>query len=237
MAYINSPQEGKRLEGEPLPRLLQIGEDVLVFEGQDKPGQYQMEGFYREDQLVLKQLAGIAAQVSWHNRSGNGATGQNFADPFNMLPEQTRYWRSKHIFTAQVHLTDEMFETLWLQEEGRFMQSSKSANRQQKPQVEHAHLVVIELARIIKLEVATPIGTYKAGPESLVANPITFNKFQPYGWEFFSASAPVAKHLFVPDEAEVDVLQARFIIETPFFKRDFAGPPSDVVPARPLVGV
>ncbi|HUP26497.1 MAG TPA: hypothetical protein VM124_02530 [Candidatus Limnocylindrales bacterium] len=196
-----------------MPRLLVPDEDIMVFEGIKKAGQQGPPGFYREDELVLSHF-GLNAHISWQNRYRRGVKAEEMTDPWIMSPK-VKHGRSNLLFTATLDVLPETFAKAWEQDQAVFVHSPTSIELRQTPQTEHRGLLVRRLFSGLKLAVNTQAGTYVAAPERrpVMDVPLTFCQFRPFGWELLGDTASDARYLYAPDEANLGILSAHFMVD------------------------
>lgn len=118
------------------PRLIELAQEVPVFEGLEQPNSVSGSpvGFYREDQLAIPQLPGIALLVKWHNRYKIYTQAHELIDPFTGLPLDRR-WATDQTFTAMLELTTEMFERAWLALKITLWEVQKQPNDTNRPRM------------------------------------------------------------------------------------------------------
>ena len=220
MSQTNSPNHSANLDQEPLPRLLQLGEEVLAFEGLTEAleGGGNVNGLHsRADCLILPQLAGMVINVTWRNFNNAVVTGEQIANPFDPVNIVAPTWATTKVFTAALEVAPQVLDAAWQEQEDRFDLSYKAAANGDAPKKEFTDLLISGLAMGIKLELTTPVASYVGRAASLQNNPIVFSQFRPYGWELFSDDTPQPKHLHIPDIADLETLRARFTANDPNF--------------------
>ena len=214
MSQTGSPERRATPGEESLPRLLQLDEEVTVFDGLRETAEIngmQSGYFSRADCLILPVLGGLVLNVAWHNHQNRFYKSQEVTDPFNLGKTFDPIWRGNQIFSAVLDLAPETVDAAWREEEGRFIQAPSSAARGETAQAEFTKLLVRKLTAGLKLElVDTPTGSHTAHAESETARPITFRQFRPFGWEIFGGTSSDPKHLYIPNPSDLGSLRAKF---------------------------
>lgn len=231
MSQTDSPEGRANTWGEPLPRLLQLNEEIVVFEGLCYAAEidHSQSGYHsRADWLLLPALGGLVLNVAWHNYQKKFYKGESVRDPFDLEINLDDSWRGNQIFSAVLDLAPDALDAAWRDEEGRFMLAPSAAERGETPQAEFTTLLVRKITSGVKLEILdTPTGSYIARPDSETDRPIIFRQFRPFGWEFFGDGSSDPKALHIPNPADLCTLRAKFTAEDPNFTGDGF---------RPLVG-
>lgn len=220
MSQTDSPEHKAKLGHEPLPRLVELGEELLAFEGLtatlghdgNETGSYS-----RSDDLIIPQLAGMVIGVTWRNYNNAVVEADQVSDPFDPIRSFVGANDTAQVFSATLEVAPKTLDAAWREQEDTFELSYKAAQDGVMPKKEFTDLLISTLAENIKLELRTWAGT-SIGRAVIQPNKgIFFNQFRPYTWEMFSEDAPEPKHLYVPKAADLEKLYVRLSANDPHF--------------------